>query len=219
MSGRSERDKVYVKQVRLFCSIKILIDIQSDVRAEIPPLFFPAPLSRVNRAGVRQRARDFLGAYLGLVFRGGRWIRCVRQRAPRRGTVPQSRQGRAKPLRHEALLFLPMPPLPRRPLRPNRRIHLVAVPHDCHECARRAPPAVARRRGDRRNETRGPAGSTCCRLCPTSPSNHHIHHLTPPPPWRDLRPPQLLLFHPHASTASLSRSSSFRRLKARFGET
>lgn len=37
--------------------------------------------------------------HLGLVFRGGRWIRCVRQRAPRRGTVPQSRQGRAKPLR------------------------------------------------------------------------------------------------------------------------
>jgi len=47
-------------------------------------------------------------AYLRLVLRGGRWIRCVRQRAPRRGTVPQSRQGRAKPLRHEALLSLPI---------------------------------------------------------------------------------------------------------------
>lgn len=39
------------------------------------------------------------------MFRGGRRIRCIWQRTPCGGAVPQSRQGRTKPLRHEALLF------------------------------------------------------------------------------------------------------------------
>jgi len=76
------------------------------------PIDVPAPVESpqaiVDQWQIDQRT-PAIPAYLRLVLRGGRWIRCVRQRAPRRGTMPQSRQGRAKPLRHEALLLLPIP--------------------------------------------------------------------------------------------------------------
>ena len=41
------------------------------------------------------------------MFWGRRWIRCIWQRTPCGGAMPQSRQGRTKPLRHEALFFGP----------------------------------------------------------------------------------------------------------------
>lgn len=109
------------------------------------------------------------------MFRGGRWIRCVRQRAPRRGAVPQSRQGRAKPLRHEAILLLPRPldppPCASPSSRGTRLLSAIA------RLGARNPPAVARRRDDDprgSREIRQPA-ATCRWMCRASFVNRYIH--------------------------------------------
>lgn len=143
----------------------------------------------------------FIRAYLGLVFRGGRWIRCVRQRAPRRGTVPQSRQGRAKPLRHENLLLLPIfcRCSPRRLLGPpprvspsSRRSHvLFTIPQQ----DARNPLSVVRHGDDRSRGSREihQSAASCRWLCPAPLINHHIHHCTLPPPSHK---PPVLYFTP-----------------------
>lgn len=129
--------------------------------------------------------------YLGPVFRGGRWIRCVRQRAPRRGTVPQSRQGRAKPLRHEALLYHP---IPRRRLPPPLRGApvLASLPsirgiersrdydnfRNLHRVEYRADDRSRGRPGFHRR-----SAASSCRSCrDASLINRRIHHFTPT--WR-----------------------------------
>lgn len=130
----------------------------------------------------------FIRTYLGFVFRGGRWIWCGRQRTPRRGTVPQSRQGRAKPLRHEDLLLLLIfrRCSPRRLLDPPSRVSPSFRTHVLFTIPQQDiwnPLSVTRHANDLQRGSREihQSAASCRWLCPAPLINHYIHHCTLPP--------------------------------------